>query len=121
MMEEIAPDQWRIICEACFGYLWNRPGLTMKQRSLATMATLVGLRRDDNLHSHLLSGLDVGLSAEQIVEMTLQLIYYVGAPMANTALLLANRVFNERGIKVDPYRVYDIQEEPSSRGFAASS
>ena len=49
-MEAIAPDQWRIICEACFGFLWNRPGLTMEQRSLATMSTLVALRRDDNLH-----------------------------------------------------------------------
>ena len=120
-MEAIAPDQWRIISEACFGYLWNRPGLTMEQRSLATMSTLVALRRDDNLHGHLLSGLDVGLSAEQIVEMMLQLIYYVGAPMANTALLLANDVFNERGIQVNPYRVYDTQETPEDlyrRGLA---
>ena len=31
-MEAIAPDQWRIICEACFGYLWNRAGLTMDSR-----------------------------------------------------------------------------------------
>lgn len=75
-MEAIAPDQWRIICEACFGVLWNRPGLPMQQRSLATMSTLVALRRDDNLRGHLLSGLDVGLSAAQIVEMMLQLIYW---------------------------------------------
>ena len=120
-MEAIAPDQWRIISEACFGYLWNRSGLTMEQRSLATMSTLVALRRDDNMYGHLLSGLDVGLSAEQIVEMMLQLIYYVGAPMANTALLLANKVFDERGIKVNPYKVYDTQEQPEDlyrRGLA---
>ena len=121
MMEEIAPDQWRIISEACFGYLWNRPALTMEQRSLATISVITVLRRDDNLKGHLHSGLDVGLSPEQIVEIMLQLIFYTGAPIANTALGIANDVFKERGLKVSPYQVYDATESPDElyqRGLA---
>lgn len=121
MMERIAPDQWRIISEACFGYLWNRPGLSMEQRSLVTISIITVLRRDDNLRGHILSGLDVGLTPEQIVEIMLQLIFYTGAPIANTALGIANSVFEERGIQVDPYRVYDTKEAPEElyrRGLA---
>jgi 4-carboxymuconolactone decarboxylase len=121
MMEAIAPDQWRLIREACFGVLWTRPGLSMEQRSLATISIITVLRRDDNLKGHIHSGLDVGLTAEQIVEVMLQLIFYVGAPIANTALRIANDVFNERGVQVTPYQVYNPNEAPEvlyQRGLA---
>jgi 4-carboxymuconolactone decarboxylase len=121
MMEEIAPDQWRIIREACFGALWTRPGLSMEQRSLATISIITVLRRDDNLKGHIHSGLDVGLTAEQIAELMLQLIFYTGAPIANTALQIAHDVFEERGITVRPHRVYDTREDPEAlfrRGLA---
>ena len=121
MMEEIAPDQWRVICEACFGWVWNRPALSMTQRSLATISIIAALRRDDNLKGHIHSGLDVGLSPEQIVEIMLQLIFYTGAPIANTALRIANDVFKERGLKVNPIRAYDTNEDPEvlyQRGLA---
>jgi 4-carboxymuconolactone decarboxylase len=120
-MQEFAPDQWRIICEACFGWVWNRPHLSMVQRSLATISIITALRRDDNLRGHLHSGLDVGLSPEQILEIMLQLIFYTGAPIANTALNLANDVFKERGLTVNPIRAYDINEDPEvlyQRGLA---
>jgi 4-carboxymuconolactone decarboxylase len=121
MINEIAPDLWRIIGEACFGYLWNRPGLTMEQRSLATISVITTLRRDDNLKGHVEAGLDVGLSAEQIVEIMLQLIFYTGAPIANTGLHVAYDVFKERGLQVEPQRVYDTTEDPEAlyqRGLA---
>jgi 4-carboxymuconolactone decarboxylase len=121
MMQEIAPDQWRLIREACFGILWTRPGLSMEQRSLATISIITVLRRDDNLKGHIHSGLDVGLTAEQIVEVMLQLIFYTGAPIANTALRVAYDVFRERGIQVSPYQVYNANEDPEElyrRGLA---
>jgi 4-carboxymuconolactone decarboxylase len=120
-MQEFAPDQWRIICEACFGWVWNRPNLSMTQRSLATISIITALRRDDNLKGHLHSGLDVGLSPEQILEIMLQLIFYTGAPIANTALNLANEVFKERGLEVNPISAYDTSQDPEvlyQRGLA---
>ena len=120
-MMAISPDQWRIVREACFGSLWARPGLSVEQRSLATISVITVLRRDDNLKGHIHSGLDVGFTAAQIVEALLQLIFYVGAPIANTALEIAYVVFKERGIPVRPYRVYDPREDPEElyrRGVA---
>jgi 4-carboxymuconolactone decarboxylase len=113
-MVDISPDQWRIVREACFGSLWARPGLSIEQRSLATISVITVLRRDDNLKGHIHSGLDVGFTAAQIVEALLQLIFYAGAPIANTALEIAYVVFKERGIPVHPYRVYDPGEDPEA-------
>ncbi len=111
-LSTVAPDLWRIIGEACFGVLWNRPGLTLEQRSMATISIISVLRRDDNLKGHIESGLDLGLSAAQIVEIILQIFFYAGAPIGTTALAIANDVFQERGVQVQPYRVFDATEDP---------
>ena len=121
MISAIAPDLWRMIGEACFGVIWNRPGLTIEQRSMATISVIAALRRDDNLKGHVESGLDLGFSPAQIVEMIIQIFYYVGAPIGTTALAVANQVFEERGLTVEPVRVYDPEEDPEAlrqRGLA---
>ena len=112
MLSAIAPDLWRMIGEACFGVIWNRPGLTIEQRSMATISVIAALRRDDNLKGHIESGLDVGFSPSQIVEIILQTFFYVGAPIGTTALDIANRVFEERNLAVDPIQVFDPREDP---------
>ena len=114
MISGVAPDLWRMIGEACFGVIWNRPGLTLEQRSMSTISVISALRRDDNLKGHVESGLDVGFTPTEIVEMIIQIFYYVGAPIANTALGIANSVFEERGLTVEPIKVFDIEEDPES-------
>ena len=114
MIARVAPDLWRMIGEACFGVIWNRPGLTLEQRSMSTISVISALRRDDNLKGHVESGLDVGFTPTEIVEMMIQIFYYVGAPIANTALGIANSVFEERGLTVEPIQVFDIDEDPES-------
>ncbi|MFQ6030183.1 MAG: carboxymuconolactone decarboxylase family protein, partial [Dehalococcoidia bacterium] len=104
-MQEIAPGLARFIGEACWGSLWSRPGLTVEQRSLATMAIISCLRRDDNLDGHIEAGLDVGFAPEQIIEIPIQLIFYAGAPIATTALRICYNVFQWRGITVEPFRL----------------
>ena len=121
MLSRVAPDLWRMIGEACFGVIWNRPGLTIEQRSMATISVIAALRRNDNLRGHVESGLDVGLSPAQIVEVIIQIFFYVGAPIGTTALDVANRVFEERGLAVEPIRVFDVDEDPEAmyrRGLA---
>lgn len=114
MISSIAPDLWRMIGEACFGVIWNRPALTIEQRSMSTISVISALRRDDNLRGHVESGLDVGFTPTEIVEMIIQIFYYVGAPIANTALGIANAVFEDRGLTVEPVRVFDVGEDPDS-------
>ena len=121
MLSTNAPDLWRMIGEACFGVIWNRPGLTIEQRSMATISVIAALRRDDNLKGHVESGLDVGFSPSDIVEMIIQTFFYVGAPIGTTALAVASSVFEERGLSVEPIRVFDPEEDPESiyqRGLA---
>ena len=118
---EIAPDLERIIGEACFGLIWDRPALSLEQRSMATISVLTALGKERQLKGHVEGGLNIGLSAEQVVEVLVHLFFYLGAPAVNTALIIAKQVFDERGIQVEPDRVYDTNEDPDEmyrRGVA---
>ena len=118
MMQEIAPDLARFIGEACWGSLWSRSQLTVEQCSLAVIACL---RRDDNLDGHIEAGLDLGFSPEQIVEIPIHLLFYTGAPIANTALHICYGVFKRRGLTINPTRHHDTSmdsEELYDRGVA---
>ena len=45
---------------------------------MSTISVISALRRDDNLRGHVESGLDVGFTPTEIVEMIIQIFYYVG-------------------------------------------
>jgi alkylhydroperoxidase/carboxymuconolactone decarboxylase family protein YurZ len=65
--------------------------------------------------------LDLGFPPEQIVEIPIQLLFYTGAPIANTALRVCYDVFQRRGLTLDPTRHHDTSmdsEELYRRGVA---
>ena len=101
LMRQIARD-------AC-KFLWRRPGLSMEQRSMATLSAVTALGREGQLWEHIEDGLTLGLSAERIVEVFIHLFFYVGSPAASSALVVAKQVFDARGIKVNPQRVHDLE------------
>ncbi len=81
-----------------FGDVWERPGLSKRDRSLITVATLVALYRTNELPFHLKKALDNGISRDELVELITHLAFYSGWPTANSAVAVAKRVFEEAGV-----------------------
>ena len=90
---KLAPDFYRYVAESAFGMLWSRPGLAIRDRSLATVAQLAALGKTEELKAHLRGALNVGLSKEELVEVLMQTAVYAGVPAANEALGVAAEVF----------------------------
>jgi 4-carboxymuconolactone decarboxylase len=78
-----------------FGDVWERPGLSKRDRSLITVATLVALYRTNELPFHLKRALDNGISRDELIELITHLAFYAGWPTAATAVTIAKRVFDE--------------------------
>lgn len=72
--------------EFVFGRVWSREGLDRRQRSLVTIALLIGLRQTDELKNHLRIGLTNGLHPREIEEAILQTAVYAGFPAAHVAI-----------------------------------
>jgi 4-carboxymuconolactone decarboxylase len=78
-----------------FGEVWERPGLSKRDRSLITCATLIALGREKQLVGHLQRALDNGLSKNELSEVITHLAFYAGWPAAMTAALVAKDVFEK--------------------------
>ncbi len=87
------------LIQASVGRVWERPGLSPAQRSLATIAMMAALVRPDELRVHIGMGLDNGLEPEEIGEVLLQCAVYAGFPAAVRAFEIAADVFDDRGLR----------------------
>jgi 4-carboxymuconolactone decarboxylase len=86
LLGDTAPDLVRLTDEVLFGEVWANQGLSQRDRSLVTVASLVSLCRTDQLGSHLRRALDNGLSKDELVHAITHLAFYAGWPCAMTAI-----------------------------------
>ena len=82
----LAAEAGRLAVEQCYGDIWAREGLGLRERSLVTLGVLVAQRQPDELANHVRGALANGASAEEIREAILQTLPYVGFPALATAL-----------------------------------
>jgi 4-carboxymuconolactone decarboxylase len=92
----IAPKLIELSEKVLFGDVWERPGLSKRDRSLITVAALTALYRTDQLPGHLERALGNGVSREEIGELITHLAFYAGWPAAMTAGQIARKVFDAR-------------------------
>lgn len=92
---DIAPALAEYTDNVLFGDVWRRPGLSPRDRSLITVATLIAGYRTNELPFHLQRALDNGVTKDELIEVITHLAFYAGWPPASTAIAIARRVFAE--------------------------
>lgn len=93
----IAPDLGRYIVEFAFGDIYAREGLSLQERELVTIASLLTAGGcEPQLRVHLNGALNVGISPEKIVETIIHCVPYVGFPRVLNAVSTAKEVFASR-------------------------
>ncbi|UTH72783.1 carboxymuconolactone decarboxylase family protein [Chromobacterium sp. IIBBL 290-4] len=85
-LPRLAPKLDQLTREVLFADVWRRDALSPRERSLITIAALIGQARPQALAFHLRRGLENGLSAEELSELLTHLAFYVGWPSATAAL-----------------------------------
>jgi 4-carboxymuconolactone decarboxylase len=93
-LADVAPDLARFTVEFAHGEIWNRPGMSVKDRELATLAMVIAKGNQDNaVRYHVEACLRAGWTREQLTEVLIQLPVYVGWPKALAATGPALEVF----------------------------
>ena len=91
---DIAPDFATYLFEFPFGDIYSRPGLSLRDREIATIAALAAMgTATQQLKVHIEAGLNVGLSKDEITEVLMQMAVYAGFPAALNGLFAAKEVF----------------------------
>jgi 4-carboxymuconolactone decarboxylase len=96
LMGDIAPKLAELTDNVLFGDVWQRPGLSKRDRSLVTVSALVAMNRPDQLRSHLALARENGLTQEELIEAITHLAFYAGWPSAITAISVAKEVFQTK-------------------------
>jgi 4-carboxymuconolactone decarboxylase len=81
--------------EYCWGHVWNRPGLELRERSLINIAMISALNRPHELKLHVKAALNNGLTRETIREVILQVAVYCGVPAGIDSTRIAREAFAE--------------------------
>ncbi len=99
-LKDIAPDLARYTIEFPFGDVYQRPGLDLKSREIATVAALTALGNAiPQLKVHINGALNVGCTRQEIVEIMIQMAVYAGFPAALNGMFATKEVFAERDAK----------------------
>jgi 4-carboxymuconolactone decarboxylase len=83
--------------EVLFGDVWERPGLSKRDRSLITVAALVASYRPQQMPFHMNRALENGVTPDELVELVTHLAFYAGWPSAVTAAEALGPVLDEYG------------------------
>lgn len=96
--EVISPDFANYIVEFGYGDLYNRSGLSDKDRELAAVACLMGQNQTGlPLYAHLNGMLNVGWKKEEIIELIIFLVAYAGFPISVSAIGVLKQILTEKG------------------------
>lgn len=101
-LNDFNQDFQNFISRFAWGEVWSREGLPRHTRSLVTIAILLALGREDELRMHLRAWFNNGVTKDELKELILHSSLYAGLPAANAAMHMAEDVFKELGIEVQP-------------------
>lgn len=85
----------QLVTEYCWDEIWNRPGLSRRDRSILNLGMISALNRQHELRTHVRGALNNGLTKEEIAEIFLQVAIYCGVPAAIDSFRSAQQVLDE--------------------------
>ncbi len=82
-----------------FGDLWRRSDLTIRDRSLVTIAALTAMGDADLLEPYVRRGVEAGLTRDQIAEALTHIAFYAGWGKATKGLAIVDRTLGTEGAR----------------------
>ena len=100
-IQMVAPALDKYTQDRLLGEVWKRPGLSPRDRSIVTVAALIGRNQTIALSDHLKLALDHGVKPAELSEIITHLAFYSGWANAISAIAIAKDVFAQRNIGPD--------------------
>ena len=93
----MAPKFTQLTNDVVFDNLWRRADLSVRDRSLVTLAALAAMGDDDLLDVYLRRAVESGLTRDQIAEAFTHLAFYAGWAKATKAMTATARTLGTAG------------------------
>jgi|TARA_B100000315_G_C14260734_1_gene444029 4-carboxymuconolactone decarboxylase len=77
-IKEADEQFWELTVGHLFGNIWDRPGLSKRDREMVTLATLIALDRTAGMRPHLRNARALGITPDEMREVIIQVMHYAG-------------------------------------------
>ncbi len=92
--KETYPALYDLTVGHLFGDIWSRPHLSLRDRELITIASIVAHGRPGAV-SHFRSAMNSGITKEQLMELIIHVGAYAGWPVMTPAIMQFNEAMAE--------------------------
>ena len=92
----LSEDMYEMSVGHLFGDVWGRPGLSLRERQLVTLAANIAMARMSGNHSHYLSSMHLGITKKEIIEVIIQVGHYTGVPTLSNAVRQFTEILEEK-------------------------
>jgi 4-carboxymuconolactone decarboxylase len=89
-----------LITEGAWGSVWARDTISLRERSMLTLALLAATGNFDEIAMHIRATANTGASPDDVMEALLHVAVYAGVPRANHAIRIARETYAEMGVKL---------------------
>jgi 4-carboxymuconolactone decarboxylase len=121
LQQKIAPGLAALTDDVLYGDVWRRQELSLRDRSLVTIAALIATGKTVQLRGHLGRGLDNGIQPSEASAVLAHLAIYAGWPSAVSALEIYDQVYTARTIDPRSLQVTAPRVAPSATGVAQAN
>ncbi|WP_299675736.1 4-carboxymuconolactone decarboxylase [uncultured Roseobacter sp.] len=94
-MTDVDRDFQTLITESAWGTVWASDGISLRERSMLTLALLAATGNFEEIPMHIRATANTGASQRDVIEAFQHVAIYAGIPRANHALKLAKQTFDE--------------------------
>ncbi|WIV50679.1 4-carboxymuconolactone decarboxylase [Marivivens sp. LCG002] len=84
-----------LITESAWGTVWASDKITMRERSMITLALLAATGNFEEIPMHIRATANTGASKDDVLEAFQHVAIYAGVPKANHAIKLAKQTYAE--------------------------
>jgi 4-carboxymuconolactone decarboxylase len=95
-LKALAPEFAKLTQDFLFGDIWERPGLSKRDKSLITVTCLVALNRIEQVEFHLKKAFENGLTKEELVAAITHIAFYAGWPTAASGFNHLQKVIGQK-------------------------
>ncbi len=93
---DLLPEMYEMSVGHLFGDVWGRPGLSLRDRQLVTLAANIAMARPTGNHSHYLSSMHLGITKREIIEVMIQVGHYTGWPTLSNSVRQFTEILEEK-------------------------
>lgn len=84
-----------LITQSAWGTVWASEAITLRERSMITLALLAATKNFDEIPMHIRATANTGATQRDVIEVFQHVAIYAGVPAANHAIELAKQTYAE--------------------------